>query len=255
MKAAQLLVDHSRRAAAGICPRTGAAAGQRAGDGLGLRAPAHGDRAGAGLAGEVPAVRQGGLVRRLAGPGASRRRCRTAARSAASCNIPTWPRRSKPTSTSSRWCSRSASASTRRSAPTRSRPRSRTRLREELDYRREARHVALYRHMLRDEPNVHVPETGAGAIDRPAADHELAGRRAAAQLEGARPGGARRARHQHVPRLVRAVLSLRRDPRRPASRQLHGAARRLGQPDGFRLRARLSAAFRARLDRALSRPA
>jgi predicted unusual protein kinase regulating ubiquinone biosynthesis (AarF/ABC1/UbiB family) len=35
----------------------------------------------------------------------------------------------------------------------------RTRLREELDYRREARHVALYRHMQRDEPNVHVPET------------------------------------------------------------------------------------------------
>lgn len=35
----------------------------------------------------------------------------------------------------------------------------RTRLREELDYRREARHVALYRHMLRGEPSVHVPET------------------------------------------------------------------------------------------------
>ncbi|MCA0303741.1 MAG: AarF/ABC1/UbiB kinase family protein [Proteobacteria bacterium] len=33
-----------------------------------------------------------------------------------------------------------------------------TRLREELDYRREARHVALYRHMLRDEPHVFVPE-------------------------------------------------------------------------------------------------
>jgi predicted unusual protein kinase regulating ubiquinone biosynthesis (AarF/ABC1/UbiB family) len=33
-----------------------------------------------------------------------------------------------------------------------------TRLREELDYRREARHVALYRHMLRDESGVHVPE-------------------------------------------------------------------------------------------------
>jgi predicted unusual protein kinase regulating ubiquinone biosynthesis (AarF/ABC1/UbiB family) len=32
------------------------------------------------------------------------------------------------------------------------------RLREELDYRREARHMALYAHMLRDEPNVHVPE-------------------------------------------------------------------------------------------------
>jgi predicted unusual protein kinase regulating ubiquinone biosynthesis (AarF/ABC1/UbiB family) len=32
------------------------------------------------------------------------------------------------------------------------------RLREELDYRREARHMALYAHMLRDEPGVHVPE-------------------------------------------------------------------------------------------------
>jgi predicted unusual protein kinase regulating ubiquinone biosynthesis (AarF/ABC1/UbiB family) len=37
----------------------------------------------------------------------------------------------------------------------------RVRLREELDYRREARHVALYRHMLRDEPGVHVPDTVA----------------------------------------------------------------------------------------------
>jgi len=36
-----------------------------------------------------------------------------------------------------------------------------TRLREELDYRREARHVALYREMLRDEPNVHVPDVVA----------------------------------------------------------------------------------------------
>jgi len=32
------------------------------------------------------------------------------------------------------------------------------RLREELDYRREARHMALYAHMLRGEPEVHVPE-------------------------------------------------------------------------------------------------
>ncbi len=32
------------------------------------------------------------------------------------------------------------------------------RLREELDYRREARHVALYRHMLREEPSIHVPD-------------------------------------------------------------------------------------------------
>ena len=32
------------------------------------------------------------------------------------------------------------------------------RLREELDYVREGQHMALYRHMLRDEPGVHVPE-------------------------------------------------------------------------------------------------
>jgi predicted unusual protein kinase regulating ubiquinone biosynthesis (AarF/ABC1/UbiB family) len=38
----------------------------------------------------------------------------------------------------------------------------RTRLREELDYRREAKHVALYRHMLRAEPAVHVPDVVPG---------------------------------------------------------------------------------------------
>ena len=32
------------------------------------------------------------------------------------------------------------------------------RLREELDYQREARHMGLYAHMLRDEPGVHVPD-------------------------------------------------------------------------------------------------
>ncbi len=36
-----------------------------------------------------------------------------------------------------------------------------TRLREELDYRREAKHVALYRHLLYREPNVHVPDVVA----------------------------------------------------------------------------------------------
>jgi predicted unusual protein kinase regulating ubiquinone biosynthesis (AarF/ABC1/UbiB family) len=32
------------------------------------------------------------------------------------------------------------------------------RLREELDYQRESRHMRLYRHMLADEPGVHIPE-------------------------------------------------------------------------------------------------
>jgi predicted unusual protein kinase regulating ubiquinone biosynthesis (AarF/ABC1/UbiB family) len=41
------------------------------------------------------------------------------------------------------------------------------RLREELDYRREARHIDLYRHMLREEPRVHVPEVvGDYSTDR-----------------------------------------------------------------------------------------
>ena len=94
----------------------------------------------------------------------------------------------------------------------------------------------------------------AGALDRPAADHDLA-RRASRCSTGraARRRSKRRAGRQHVPRLVRAVLFLRRDPRRPASRQLHGAARRRGEPDGLRLRPHLPAALRARLDRALSR--
>jgi predicted unusual protein kinase regulating ubiquinone biosynthesis (AarF/ABC1/UbiB family) len=40
------------------------------------------------------------------------------------------------------------------------------RLREELDYAREARQMALYRYMLRDEPNVHVPEVLADLSTR-----------------------------------------------------------------------------------------
>src|SRR4030095_13114195 len=76
---------------------------------------------------------------------------------------------------------------------------------------------------------------------------------ASPELEEPLAGGEGPARHPHVPRLVRAVLFLRRDPRRSASWQLHAADRRVGEPDGFRLRAHLPAALRAWLDRALSR--
>ena len=58
------------------------------------------------------------------------------------------------------------------------------RLREELDYRREARHMALYAQMLRDEPAVHVPEVAARALERPPADHDLARRPPAARAQG-----------------------------------------------------------------------
>ena len=55
-------------------------------------------------------------------------------------------------------CSRSASASIRRSTPPRSPIEIGARLREELDYVREAKHVALYRAMLKDENAIRVPK-------------------------------------------------------------------------------------------------
>ena len=47
------------------------------------------------------------------------------------------------------------------------------RLREELDYLREAKHVALYANMLKNEDAIRVPKVWAGAIDRPPADARL----------------------------------------------------------------------------------
>ena len=52
-------------------------------------------------------------------------------------------------------------------------------MREELDYRREAKHVALYRAMLDGVDIVRVPRAVAGAFDRTAADARLARRHAA----------------------------------------------------------------------------
>ena len=96
------------------------------------------------------------------------------------------------------------------------------RLREELDYEREARHMALYSRMLADEPGVHVPETVAGAVLRPAVDHDVARRRADHEFRRSPHRGPQHGRAQHVPGVVRAVLRIRRAARRPASRQLHG---------------------------------
>ena len=41
------------------------------------------------------------------------------------------------------------------------------RLREELDYAREAKHMQLYRHMLADEPGVHVLAMPHAPINNP----------------------------------------------------------------------------------------
>ena len=109
-------------------------------------------------------------------------------------------------------------------------------MREELDYRREAKHVALYRDMLagrglRSACRRSWPELSTGRL------------LTLDWLEGSRlldhkDDDARRPqppRHGDVHRLVASVQPLRRDPRRSASRQLHGVRREKGKPAGINL--------------------
>ena len=88
-----------------------------------------------------------------------------------------------------------------------------------------------------------MPEPVAGAVDRAAADDDLARGRAAARRRRRRRSRCATRSPAHVPRLVRAVLLLRRDPRRPASRQLHRPAGPHRQPAGFRLHPGLPGGF------------
>jgi predicted unusual protein kinase regulating ubiquinone biosynthesis (AarF/ABC1/UbiB family) len=61
------------------------------------------------------------------------------------------------------------------------------RLREELDYAREARHIALYTEILKD-PRHSRPRRAPRAVDPPAADHVVARGPPAARVQGRRPG-------------------------------------------------------------------
>jgi predicted unusual protein kinase regulating ubiquinone biosynthesis (AarF/ABC1/UbiB family) len=117
------------------------------------------------------------------------------------------------------------------------------RLREELDYELEAKHMRLYAHMLRDEEGVSVPEPVP----------ELSTRRLLTMswLEGAKLLSVKEAPVARRNRV--ALLLLRRHPRRSASRQLLGAPGRRRQPARFRLHPRLPAEIRRRRDRPLSR--
>ena len=100
------------------------------------------------------------------------------------------------------------------------------RIREELDYRREAKHAALYRTMLADYSElIRVPRPVAGAIDRPPAHARLAGGPSPARTQERAARDPQPARHRHVHGLVVPLQPLRRDPRRSASRQLHGVRR------------------------------
>ena len=69
------------------------------------------------------------------------------------------------------------------------------RLREELDYEREAAQMRLYALMLAEHPGVHVPVPIAGYCTQAAADHDLARWPAADAAAGGGPaaGGAQRA--------------------------------------------------------------
>src|SRR6185503_7316725 len=116
--------------------RAGAAAGQCAGDGLGVRQAAHGDRAGAGLAGQVPEVRQGSLVRRLAGPGGREVAAKLQYPDMASALEADLDQLKVVFAIGQRFDPAIRTDEIQAEI--------RTRLREELDYRREAKHVALY---------------------------------------------------------------------------------------------------------------
>ena len=182
---------------------------------------------GAGLGEQLRELRARGRGGGLARPGASRdaaRRPRARLQAAISRHGVGGGGRSARSCSSS---SRSTSATTARSTPSEIHGEIADRLREELDYEREARaHGAL------------SPDAGAASATCTCRSRspELSTRRLLTMtwLEGqplmqrarreAAAGGAQPHRPQHVPRLVRAVLRLRRDPWRPASRQLHGAA-------------------------------
>ncbi len=109
------------------------------------------------------------------------------------------------------------------------------RLREELDYEREAAHMRLYRLMLADEKGVTIPEpVPALSTARLLTMTWIEG---APMLEAVKRPLAER--NEIARNMFRAwyvpFYYLRRDPRRSASRQLHGAERRRDQPARFRL--------------------
>ena len=134
---------------------------------------------GAGLAEEIRKLRaspgRGGFARAGASRPLARRR--RACLQAAICRHAVGGR-SRPAAARHR-CSRSAAASIPRSTPREIIKEIGARVREELDYKREAKHVALYRDML-DGQRLHPrAESVARALDRPAAHARLARRHAA----------------------------------------------------------------------------
>ena len=127
-----------------------------------------------------------------------------------------------------------------------------------LSARGEARR-ALSRDAGRHRPDPRARRV-AGALDRPAAHARLARRHASCSTHKDAPLEHRnRLGQRDVHRLVVSVQPLRRDPRRSASRQLHGVrrGRRAGrhQPARLWLHPHFPAEVRRRRGRSLPRPA
>ena len=139
---------HSRCAAAGICRRTDEAAEPGAADGLGVRQAPHAGRARRRLAKEVRRVSSIIRQRPLRSARCIARRRSTGAALACKLQYPDMQSAVEADLSQLQLLLRSAGASIRRSTPARSPRRSARGLREELDYEREASHIALYRDML-----------------------------------------------------------------------------------------------------------
>jgi predicted unusual protein kinase regulating ubiquinone biosynthesis (AarF/ABC1/UbiB family) len=119
------------------------------------------------------------------------------------------------------------------------------RLREELDYEREAKHIHLYTEMLANEPAIRVPQV----VD------ELSTSRLLTMSCACDP---QLPRHLPLNGVVETVLRFRRDPRRSSSRQLFSGNRRRGPARGLQsprlwLHPHFSAEVRRRRGRSLSR--
>ena len=108
-------------------------------------------------------------------------RLSTASRSPASCNIPTWRRRWRPTSSSSICCSRSVAAWGRRSTRAKCPTRSATACARSSITQREMKLAALYRTMLADTPQVRVPRVLDPLVVQAPAHPAMARRREAAR--------------------------------------------------------------------------
>ena len=100
---------------------------------------------------------------------ARRHRCRLQAAISRTCRV-----QSKPTFANCVWRWRSITAWTTPSSTRRSTRNCTERLREELDYEREAAQMRLYRRMLANDPTVHVPVPIAGLLHTPPADDDVA---------------------------------------------------------------------------------